>query len=121
VKKYVWNFGELPVYNDTSGLASPVWKYNTPFNHNVTLQVEDIKGCKDQTMRNLFVNDTAGPKKPELAYVTIKNDKYVEFYWKQSKIGNFLQYHVLLDSLGLWTKAKYNKRSDTMFDADYHV
>ncbi|MBS3915940.1 MAG: gliding motility-associated C-terminal domain-containing protein [Bacteroidetes bacterium] len=119
VKKYIWNFGELPVYNDTSGMASPVWKYNTPFNHNVSLQIEDIKGCKDQIVRNLYVNDTTGPKKPELAYVTVKDDKYVEFYWKQSKLGNFLQYHVLLDSLGLWPKAKFNKRGDTMFDADY--
>lgn len=119
VVSYSWNFGELPVFDDTATIQSPVWKYNTPFNHAVRLRVNDTKGCYSEIIRNVFVNDTAGPVKPELAYITVRDDKYVDFYWRRSKLGNFYNYRLYADSIGLWQKYQTYDRKDTSYSVDF--
>jgi gliding motility-associated-like protein len=119
VKEYNWNFGEISLYDDTSHTANPTYKYTTPFNHLVRLEVVDIHGCKDEELRNIYVNDTAGPLKPALAFVTVRDNQYLDFHWQRSKLGNYLIYHVALDSLGLHRRYSSGNRNDTSFSKFY--
>lgn len=111
---YSWNFGVLPVFDDTASTPAASWKYNTPFNHAVKLKVVDIKGCNDEIIKNIVVNDTAGPVPQQLAYITVRDDKYVDFYWRKTKLGNFYNYRTYLDSIGLWQKYQSYNRGDTL-------
>lgn len=113
IASYHWNFGEAGVVNDTSTAFNTKWKYTAPFFHPVSLKVADSNGCKDEVIRNIFVNDTAGPVKPDLAFITVRNNQWVDFYWQKSRLGNYLTYHVFLDSLGLWQRYSSSIRSDT--------
>lgn len=119
LKEYNWNFGEISLYDDTSHTANPTYKYTTPFNHLVRLEVVDIHGCKDEELRNIYVNDTAGPAKPALAFVTVRDNQYLDFYWQRSKLGNYLIYHVALDSIGLHRRYSSGNRNDTVFSKFY--
>jgi len=119
IVSYKWNFGEQKLVTDTSTKINTFWRYRSPFDHYVTLDVEDKKGCKSQVARNIYIFDTAGPKKPELAFISVRNNSQVDCYWQKTKLGNFLQYHVYLDSIALYKKYSTYNRSDTSLSWNY--
>ncbi len=120
IVSHKWDFGEIPLYNDTSSVVNPIWKFKTPFDHNVTLDIEDQNGCKSQITKNIYIFDTAGPKKPELVYITVRNNRYVDCYWRKSNLGNFLQYHTYLDSIVYLKRFSSYLRTDTSLTWDYN-
>lgn len=119
IASYNWNFGEQSTIYDTSTLKNTKWKYSTPFYKGVQLKVIDSNGCQDQIVKNIFVNDTAGPLPPSLAFITVRNNQWVDFYWQKSKLGNYLTYHVMLDSLGFYKRYSTSLRSDTSYSVFY--
>jgi gliding motility-associated-like protein len=48
INNYIWNFGDpLSGVNNTSGLKNPTHVYNTPGEYAVTVDVTNVKGCRD--------------------------------------------------------------------------
>ncbi|MBL7812655.1 MAG: gliding motility-associated C-terminal domain-containing protein [Bacteroidetes bacterium] len=119
IDKYDWDFGENGIYYDTSTQPLCKWKYTAPFNHLADLEVTDIKGCKGRTQRNVFVNDTAGPERNPIAFITVKNNNAIDFVWNKSVLGNYYSYHVFLDSIGLKERGVKYARTDTSWSAYY--
>lgn len=117
--KLAWNFGELPIYVDTSSQPNPIWKYKTPFDHLVVFDVLDKNGCKSQVIKNIYILDTAGPAAPEAAYITVKNTGEVLCVWNATKIGNFFQYHTYLDSVTYKERYRSYNRKDTTVTWNY--
>ncbi len=113
ITKYTWDFDETWTVKDTSSQRNTKWKYTAPFNKMVSLAVVDEKGCKATKFRNVFVLDTAGPVKPDMAYVTVRNNEFADFSWNISKLGNYYRYHVFQDSAGYFYRYGITPRNDT--------
>lgn len=63
----------------------------------------------------MYVFDTSGPKRSDIAYVTVRDDKYVDYYWRKSPLGNYRAYHVFLDSSALYKQTVVYNRKDTLY------
>lgn len=111
--KYIWDFDETWTVKDTSSQKNTKWKYTAPFNHLVSLNVTDVNGCKAIFYRNVFVLDTAGPVKPSIAYVTVRNNQFADMSWNKSGLGNYYRYHIYQDSTGYYYKYGVLNRADT--------
>ena len=53
VNKWRWDFGEVPVSNDTSRLQNPVYTYPSIGVKNAQLIVQSSKGCVDTVIKML--------------------------------------------------------------------
>lgn len=113
VAAYRWDFGDLTTFKDTSSLRNASWKYQDPFNHSVSLNVRDVKGCTATVMRGIYVLDTAGPKPTPIALITITDPTTVQLTWRQSTLGNFMRYHIYLDSTRYIYRQRISTRKDT--------
>lgn len=65
VDSWSWDFGELPVTNDTSHLQNPSYSYPTTGVKNVRFIVTNSKGCIDTVFRNITILD-----KPPMTLLT---------------------------------------------------
>lgn len=114
IVSYRWDFGEAGLLNDTSTLKDAKWKYQAPFDHPVSLRVVDSNGCTNTFIRGLYVLDTTGPARPEIAYISVRDDQYVDINWEKAGIGNFYRYHIYLDSTKFNYRFAVINREDTM-------
>jgi len=57
VNKWRWDFGEIPVSNDTSRLQNPVYTYPSIGVKNVQLIVQSSKGCIDTVYKDITIID----------------------------------------------------------------
>lgn len=114
IKFYRWDFGEAETFHDTSNQKNGKWKYTVPFDKTANLTVVDSNGCSRTFFRGVYVLDTAGPKKPEIAWVSVPDDKSVEFRWEKSRLGNYYRYHLYYDSTRLFYNYPVSGRDDTM-------
>lgn len=114
VVSYAWDFGEAGVLNDTSTRRNTRWKYQAPFDHPVSVRVVDSNGCSNTHIRGIYVLDTAGPARPEIAWISVRDDQYVDINWEKAKIGNYHRYHIYLDSTRFIYGFGVNGKNDTM-------
>ncbi len=119
VAAYRWDFGDLTTFKDTSSLRNAGWRYKDPFNHAVTLNVRDVKGCTATVVRGIFVLDTAGPKPAPIALITIKDPNTVQLNWRQSNLGNFMRYHIYLDSTRYIYRQSVSSKKDTTLNFSF--
>ncbi len=110
---YRWDFGDPTTFKDTSSQKNPAWRYKNPFNHAVSLNVRDVKGCTATVTRGVYVLDTAGPKPAEIAFITVKDPNTVQLNWHKSGLGNFMRYHIYLDSTRYIYRKSVSSRQDT--------
>lgn len=113
IASYRWDFGDPTTFRDTSSLKNTGWKYTNPFNHSVSLNVRDMKGCTATVTRGIFVLDTAGPKPAQIAFITVRDPGTVQLNWRQSAVGNFMRYHIYLDSTRYLYRQSVSARKDT--------
>lgn len=113
IASYRWDFGDPTTFRDTSSQRNPGWRYKNPFNHAVSLNVRDVKGCTATVVRGIYVLDTAGPKPSSLALITVKDPNTVEMKWSKSTLGNFMRYHIYLDSTRYLYRQSVSSRQDT--------
>lgn len=114
IVSYRWDFGEAGLLNDTSTLRNSKWRYQAPFDHPVSLRVVDSNGCASTFIRGVYVLDTAGPARPEIAYISVRDDQFVDLNWEKAGIGNYYRYHIYLDSTRFNYRFTVNNRADTM-------
>lgn len=113
IVSYRWDFGDLSTFKDTSTQKNAGWRYRNPFNYAVSLNVRDLKGCTAVVSRGIYVLDTAGPKPTPIAFITVKDPNSVQLNWVKSGLGNFMRYHIYLDSTRYIYRQSVSGRNDT--------
>ena len=64
VNYWRWDFGNTNASNDSSRLPTASYRYPTPGNYSITLEVGNTKGCRDTVISNLLVSDKPSLKLP---------------------------------------------------------
>ena len=119
IAAYRWDFGDLTTFKDTSSLRNAGWRYKDPFNHAVSLNVRDVKGCTATVVRGIYVLDTAGPIPAPIAFITVKDPNTVQLNWRQSNLGNFMRYHIYLDSTRYIYRQSVSSKKDTTLNFSF--
>lgn len=116
IVKYAWKFGDGVSFTDTSSLTFTRYKYNSPFNHIITLTTQDSAGCEAVAQKTIYIADTAGPPKPKINFITVLADgKNIEFNWAKKPGVDFSNYHIFEDYTGYTKKYQTSNILDTTY------
>jgi gliding motility-associated-like protein len=78
-----------------------------------------VKGCTATVVRGIYVLDTAGPKPAPIAFITVKDANTVQLNWLQSNLGNFMRYHIYLDSTRYMYRQSVSSKKDTTLNFSF--
>lgn len=110
IRKWIWKFDEPKADNDTLNLENPQFRFLTPGYHNISLTVEDFKGCRDTIVkRAVYVEDTVPPPAGAIDYVTVDDSSHVRVVWSSNAIRHFREYHL----------SRYDKLGTTLVDSAF--
>jgi len=91
MSRYSWKFGDSTLSSDTSNLQNPVYHYQFPGRHTVSLVGYSTFGCKDSVSDSttIVTMDTIPPLTPKIYYVTVTQANTVEIVYNKQTDPKF--------------------------------